>query len=217
MKMKMDSWKKGLVFFFSTSLLVLVTTKSILAQSITPEEHYKKGMEAYQTTDMAGATQEFRLAAEANYGPGMLMYADLLDRAEDDALAVEWYKKALANKVPGAGLGLGRMMCDGEGVAKPDCAEGIRLVTDSAQSGHLPAMMLLARIYRNGEMEVKPDPAISLEWLTKAAEGGYQSAMTELAHVYKDGLLGVAPNPKEAQRWKEAADKIKTKLKEATR
>lgn len=86
---------------------------------------------------------------------------------------------------------------------KPDGKESIRLLTDAANQGYVPAEYELGRIYLYGR-GINTDYAQALVWERKAAEQGDPRAQRDLAFMYERGF-GVETDPAKAAEWNRKA------------
>ncbi|MBF0160934.1 MAG: sel1 repeat family protein [Magnetococcales bacterium] len=150
-----------------------------MAGAVDIEQAYKLGKESYQRNDWISAITHLRTAAEAQHVPSMLLLAYVLDRAEEDAEGMEWYRKAaMLNSAEGA-LGLGEMLAETpEGKKNP--AEALEWISRAAKLNHPPAMMLLGQFHLLGSMGVKADTQEAKKWLELAAKEGFAPAVREL-------------------------------------
>ena len=136
--------------------------------ALDPEATYKAANKSYQYNDWVTAIAQLRESAKVQHVPSMVMLAYILDRAEEDSEAIDWYRKAAMMNSAEAAMQLGIMLADGSGVEK-NPSEGLEWVTRSAKLGHHPAMMLLVDVYTNSHMGAKPDPVKAKKWLELAA------------------------------------------------
>ena len=175
--------------WFTNTLSAIVIGMAILffpqnGLALSPEEAYKAGNESYQRNDWMTAITQLRQAAKAQHIPAMLLLAYILDRAEEDADAVRWYRKAAMMNSAEAAMELGIMVANGYGVKK-NSAKGVEWITRAAKLGHHPATMLLASAYIDGKMGIRPDLREAQKWLELAARDGFAPAIKELARMGK--------------------------------
>lgn len=96
------------------------------------------------------------------------------------------YRKAVRAGSPEASMALVSLY-DGGYVKlseKEHARTVVKLGTDSAEAGYVPAMEYLAYLYKDGRY-VEKDPVQATEWLTRAAENGDVAAMVILADGYR--------------------------------
>ena len=86
---------------------------------------------------------------------------------------------------------------------QPDGKESIRLLTEAAQQGYMPAQYEVGRIYLYGR-GVPIDYAKALLWEQKAAEQGDPRAQRDMAFMYERGF-GVPADPTQAAKWNRKA------------
>ncbi|MCB9878002.1 MAG: sel1 repeat family protein [Planctomycetes bacterium] len=119
-----------------------------------------------------------------------VLYLEGLGGERDLAQALQQFRRAQSAD-PTAKYHLGRMVHDGLGI-QADPGEGLRLLTDAAKAGELPARDELARLYRmyvDKSDRTRDKRDVELAWysLYGAAEGGYAPAQVKAAHVFLQG------------------------------
>lgn len=87
---------------------------------------------------------------------------------------------------------------------KQDYAETVRLLKQSSDRGHLPAVVMLAAMYRNGSGVAK-NLSGATGLLEKAARSGDVGAMVTLATMYDYGQDVPADRTKALKLYEEAA------------
>ena len=102
-----------------------------------PEQDSELAVKEFARGDLVAAIALWRKAANEGYAPAQVWLGDILDKAEEDQEAVEWYRKAAAQGSPAGEYGLGQMYAKGEGVKK-DFAEAQTHILRAAQK-ELPA------------------------------------------------------------------------------
>lgn len=151
-------------FWLAAALLGLVVPMAMAG----PKEDTEQAELEFKRGGLVIAMDLWQKAAEAGYAPAQARLGDMLDKAEDNAAAVEWYRKAAAQGDAAGEYGLGGMYARGEGVAKDD-AQAFKLIESAAAKSHVPAMIMMRDIYRLGSIGITPDPAKSAEWDAKLA------------------------------------------------
>ena len=118
---------------------------------------------------------------------------------DDDAGAVEWFRKS-------AGLGDSCAMCNlgdclrlGVGVAV-DSGEATRWYEKSASLGNSTAMYRLGNCFSNSNDNQHEDPKRSAEWSQKSADLGNSDAMVDIGICLRHGY-GVAKDKTKAVEW----------------
>ncbi|HWA89113.1 MAG TPA: tetratricopeptide repeat protein [Rhizomicrobium sp.] len=136
--------------------------------------------------------ETWRVAALTMMSPAQL--ASLL--AGDDA--APWVEAAAACGIVEAQVRLGRMLLEGQGVAKDERA-AFACFLCAAESDDAHARNMLGRCYENGWGTAK-DMVRAAENYRIAAEAGLDWAQYNLGHLLLDGI-GVARIPDEAFVW----------------
>jgi len=116
-----------------------------------PREDTEEGERAYGRDDVITAMSLFRRAADAGYAPAQARLGDILDAAEEDAQAVEFYRKAASQNLAAGEYGLGRMYDKGEGVAR-DPAEALKWYRRAAEKDYVLAVQIIAYAYLVGAL-----------------------------------------------------------------
>jgi hypothetical protein len=134
-----------------------------------PKEDTEQAEKEFARGNLVLSMALWKKAAEAGYAPAQARYGDILDKAEEDAQAVAWFRKAAAQGNAAGEYGLGDMYAKGEGV-KQDFEQARSYITRAAEKGHLPAVLTMREMYKNGSMGVKADPVKSAEWDAKVKD-----------------------------------------------
>ncbi len=138
------------------------------------------------------SAQAWRVAALTMMPPEELQ--QLLQGSE----AAVWVEAAAACGMPEAQLLLGRLLLEGQGVAKDERA-AFACFLCAAKSGNADARNMVGRCYENG-WGAPQDFARAGENYRLAAEAGLAWAQYNLGHLLLDGL-GVARDRNEAFLW----------------
>jgi len=136
----------------------------------------------------------WRVAALTMMSPAEL--ATLL--SGDPYEAAPWVEAAAACGIAEAQVRLGRMLLEGQGVAKDERA-AFACFLCAAASGDPEARNMLGRCYENGWGTAR-DMTRAAENFRAAAEAGLDWAQYNLGHLLLDGT-GVARDPSEAFLW----------------
>ena len=123
--------------------------------------------------------------ADAAYVLGGL-YEEGLGIAQDQARAVEWYRKAAALDYPEALFKLALMHEAGDGVRR-DLSTAITLWEKAANLGHVTSLAILGRSYLLGQRGFPQDTARGLKWCKKAADDGVVEVQAFLGRAYLKG------------------------------
>lgn len=127
--------------------------------------------------DLVVSLTLWRKAAQQGYAPAQARLGDILDKAEEDDEAVDWYLKAAAQGNAGGEYGLGQMYAKGEGVKK-DFEQARSYILRAAEHSYLPAVVLMMEAYRNGGLGLGADTSQADAWEAKviALSPGYKRA-----------------------------------------
>lgn len=147
-----------------------------------PDEDYRKGVEAYQRDDLMGAMQRLRSAAREGHAPAQALLAYVLDLAEENEEAFDFYRKAADQGNADGMYGLGNMYANGDGIEQND-EQAVHWYTRAAEAGHDHAVVVLAEAYLKGSLGLSPDRDKALEWLERGIARGYEPARERLSRV----------------------------------
>lgn len=133
-----------------------------------PEQDVELADQTYLSTgDLAKTTELLRNAVQQGYAPAQVRLGYLLDKAEMNEEAVEWYRKAAEQGHAGGEYGLGYMYAIGEGVEK-NLEQARTWIMRAAEKNHLPAVVMLMEAYKTGGLGLPLDMEQSLLWESKA-------------------------------------------------
>lgn len=168
------------------SLLSVITLAlgSALAFA-TPEEDYEQGLSAYDRDDVVAALAPLERAVAADHVPAMVLLANILDKASDDARAVELYRRAIELGSAEAEFGLGGMYAAGEGVER-STAEAVRWIRGAAEKGYGPAIVALADAYATGQLDLEQNEQEAVVWLERGVDLDYEPARAALNRLVTD-------------------------------
>ena len=121
-----------------------------------PAEDLKMGEDAYNRENLTVAMALFTKAAEAGYAPAQVRLGEILDAAEFDKNASDWYRKAAEQENPEGEYRLGHMYVAGEGVEK-NTEKAVYWFNRAASRNNLLATRMLAQAYRKGELGLTID------------------------------------------------------------
>jgi TPR repeat protein len=119
-------------------------------------------------------------------------------QAGDTARAIEWLRKAAAQRYPPAEFHLGQIYDFGLGAPQSD-AEALAWYRRAAQHGHPAAQRAVGDFYRQGR-GVAQDAAEAARWYRRGADGDDLRAQYQLGQLYFDGT-GVARDYASAYVW----------------
>lgn len=136
-----------------------------------PAEDAERAEQSYRSGDVVGAVGLLRGAANANYAPAQVRLAAILDAAEEDAAALELYRKAAAQGDAAGEYGVGLMYAKGEGTKK-DAAEAMRWYRQAAAKNYVPAIEAIAWAYLTGDLGLARDAKEADAWGERAVKLG---------------------------------------------
>jgi TPR repeat protein len=121
-----------------------------------PRQDTERAQASLREGDLITAIALLRKAATEGYAPAQALLGDILDKSEQDAEAVEFYRKAAEQGDPGGQYGLSRMLASGEGVAR-DPQQALVWLRKAAEQDHIAAVETLARAHRDGSYGLTRD------------------------------------------------------------
>ena len=121
------------------------------------------------------------------------IYANGEGVPENDALAVNWYRKAANQGYANAQSNLVLMYDNGEGVPEND-ALAVKWYRKAADQGDVNAQFNLGLMYANGE-GVPENDAVAVKWFRKAADQGYPSPGLFAKHFNREPFPLPATHP----------------------
>jgi uncharacterized protein len=176
------------------------------------EEAYKKGQADWDRGDPVSAMPKLKLAADGGHPAAQALYGYVLDQADNDAEAAEYYRKGAEQNNPDALYGLAAFTVSGDG----DVAKDLKLAKDlfarAGEQGHVASISVLVLAYINGGLGLSDEEragADAVYWFKKGAEIKYTPALERLIDANRNGKLGLALNNEEA-------DRLQAKLQEIT-
>lgn len=163
-------------------LVVSLLSAGFAAASLAgPAEDTERAEQTYRSGDVVGAVALLRGAANANYAPAQVRLAAILDAAEENAAALELYRKAAAQGDAAGEYGVGLMHAKGEGTKK-DGAEALRWYRQAAAKNYVPAIEAIAWAYLTGDLGLARDPKEADAWGERAVKlGGRKPALAPVA------------------------------------
>jgi TPR repeat protein len=165
-----------------------------------PQEDYNAGRKAYLAGDVVGAMPALRRAAAAGYAPAQSLYGYILDKAEYNEEAAQYFRRAADQGDADGQYGLAMLYAAGEGVGR-DAAAARDWLERAGNQGHKLAVVALSQAFLAGSLGFKADPAdaAGLGWVRKAADYDSIPALSYLAKGYRSGAFGAA-DPAQAER-----------------
>lgn len=169
------------------------------AQQISPDELFRRGMNAFAGTGRSdsNAVTDIKRSAESGYAPAQTVVGYLYENgiyfAQSQSEAVQWYRKAAKQGDGVAQYSLGRAYYLGLGV-QPDKAEAQKWLKSASDQDNPFAQYLLGRLLEDRDYTAAPAE------YRKAAEQGIPLAQYRLGLLLKDGR-GTAADKSEAYVW----------------
>src|SRR6185436_9187917 len=127
----------------------------------------------------------------AQFSLGAMLYYG----GDDTAQAIEWIRKAAAQRYAPAEFHLGQVYDFGFGAAQND-RQALEWYRQAAEHGSAPAQRSLGDFYRKGRVVA----AEAARWYRRAADGDDVRAQYQLGQMYFDGT-GVARDYASAYVW----------------
>ncbi len=172
-------------YLVAGALLWAFITPGALAQ---PAQDAELAEKEFARGNLIVAMSLWRKAAQLGYAPAQARLGDVLDKAEEDVEAADWYRKAAEQGNAAGEYGLGQMYLKGEGVKK-DVEKARSYILRAAQKDYVEAVVLMMGAYRSGGLGLAVDPAQADAWEAKliALSPGYQRAPAKDAGKAKKG------------------------------
>lgn len=182
---------------FALTLFSLFAIGSALAG---PQEDYNAGRKAYLAGDVVGAMPALRRAADEGYAPAQSLYGYILDKAQYNEEAAQYFRRAADQGDADGQYGLAMLYAAGEGVGR-DSAAARDWLERAGNQGHKLAVVALSQAFLAGSLGFKADPAdaAGLGWVRKAADYDSIPALSYLSKGYRSGAFGAA-DPAQAER-----------------
>ena len=184
------------------------------ALGATPAEDYKTALDSYQRGDVRNAISILRKHADAGDGASQALLGQILDLAEQNEEALQYFRKASAQGVADGHYGLAVMYSTGEGVAK-NMKTAREWMLKAAEAGHKQAILTVAQAYIQGGLEIAPAERTSPEavrWMQRAVELDSLAAIDRLAAAYRKGDLGLVADAKRAEELEARARKLRNEV-----
>jgi len=184
------------ICIFLIVVLSLFETNVVAA----PQDDYNAGRKAYLAGDVVSAMTPLRRAADAGYAPAQSLYGYILDKAEYNEEAAQYFRRAAEQGDADGQYGLGLLYATGDGIAR-DPAAARDWLERAASQNHGLAVVALSQAFLAGRLGFKTDPAdaAGLGWVRKAGALDSIPALSYLAQGYRSGAFGAA-DLKEAER-----------------
>ena len=131
-----------------------------------PHEETDLAEKEFARGDLVAAMSLWKRVAQQGFAPAQVRLGDMLDKAEEDVEAVDWYRKAAAQGNAAGEDGLGQMYAKGEGVSK-DFEQARLYILRAAEKNYLPSVIMMMESYRSGGLGLAADAAKATEWEAK--------------------------------------------------
>lgn len=185
-----------------TTRRILILAAALLwvgAALASPEEDFKAGQSAYRSGDIVGAMPALKRAADAGHAAAQVLYGYIMDQAEFNEDAAQYYRRAAEQGNAEGQYSLAALYAAGEGVGQ-DAKMARELFEQAAKQGHAQAINALAAGFMTGSLEFKGErDAEGLTWARKAADQDHVPTLEYLAKGYRSGNFG-AVDVAEAER-----------------
>ena len=181
------------------------------AGAATAEENYQEARRIFVRGDVVGAMPLLRKAADEGHAPAQVLLAQMLDQAEFNSEAVEYFRKAAQQGNADGEFGLGSMYAAGEGVPR-DAQAALNWYRRAAGRGHDRAILALALAHLRGDLGLtnrKSDDSQVRQWIRTAAEKGDLQAMEGLVVALRNGDFGFAVDAGQAADWEAKIKKLR--------
>ena len=152
--------------------VILLLTVNVHADATSD---YELGKRAFHDDDLIAAMQYLERAAQREHVEAMLLLGYILDQAEENATALDYYRRASDLGSAEAAMALGSMYASGDGVEKSN-EQALGWYQKAAERGSGVAMTKLGQAYIQGDLGLRADPDRGYELLERAAAGGHEPA-----------------------------------------
>ena len=194
----------------ASAAFALVTAVASCTAWAGPEEDFLAGEKVYDQGDVSQAMTLLRRAADAGHAKAQARLGEILDQAEFNEEAVDYFRKAAEQGEPDGEFGLASMYAAGEGVKK-DQNEALVWFKRAAEKGHIQALKVVAGAYIYGDLgldEVAQSSPDAAKWILRAGEADFLPAVEALSKAYRSGGYGLAPDAKLAELWQAKLNKL---------
>jgi hypothetical protein len=125
------------------------------------------------------------------------------DGKSDPVHALDWFRRSATAGYPPAMYNTG-ILCLRTHL--PQCDDGIKEISRSANLGYAPAQTALGNALVDGKYGLSPDPRKGFEWLKRAAKQKFPNAQYSLGLLYLGGVHGKPDLPGGVSWLRKAAD-----------
>jgi len=164
---------------------------------------YRKGQLAWDQGDIVGAMALLKLPADSGNAAAQALLGYILDQADNDNEAANYYRMAAAQSNPEGMFGLALFHSSGDGGVKVDIGQARQLYLRAAEAGHRPSIDVIITSYINGGLgltdEERKGPG-ALKWFRTGEQLNSIPAIEQLVDAHRTGKFGLTPDPAEAER-----------------
>lgn len=196
------------LLFFGLS----VTFQSGLqAQPLDIEQSFKNGEAEWNRGDPVSAMPLLKTAADAGHPGAQALFGYLMDQADNDSEAAEYYRRAADQGNADGAFGLAGLYISGDGGVGQDYAKALQLLKVGATAGHSQSIITLSQAYANGGIglgEQDKSSAEALVWTRRAADQDHLPSLVRLESAYRTGGYGLSINVEMAKELQAKIFKI---------
>lgn len=153
MRARQIGWRSVTAGGALIALGLLLGSTTALAE---PAEDFRKGEVALAGGDIVQAMDLLKKSADAGHAPAQALLAELLDKAEEDAEALKYFRMAAEQGNAAGQYGLAVHYSSGEGIAA-DPKQALMWLERSAEQNYPPALRALGAAYRGGRLGLAID------------------------------------------------------------
>lgn len=177
---------------FSYVMAQAVSENQVVDNKEQAKALYEQAIQYMNDSKSAKANQQkiadlLTQSAELGYAPAQVdlgkVYYFGLSGKKDDAVALEWFRKAAEQGDAKGQYHLGQMYTEGKAGLKESEREASVWYEKSANQGYAPAQYYLAILYMAGIDGIEKNPEKAIELLKKAADQGDQEAINLLTKL----------------------------------
>ncbi len=164
------------------------------------DDAYEKALKKERDGRFIEAMTQLKELADQGHPGAQYYYGYMMDKANNDELAVELYTKSAEQNYIDGILSLAKMYAIGEGVEQ-DMARAKSLYEKAIELDSVDAMRIYGYAHQNGELKFNRDIEQALKWFKAAADKGDIKAITHLAKSFEKGSNGFSEDYEQAMYW----------------
>ena len=150
-----------------------------------PDEDFERGSKAYAQDDLITAMDYLGRAAEAGHSDAQVLLGYIMDKAEENETAMQYFRSAADQGNPAGAFHLCSMYAAGDGVER-DLQTAVSWYQQAADAGHGQALEVLGEAYLKGALGLSVDREQGLKMLNQAAANGHEPARILLEKYTQD-------------------------------